>query len=209
MRTILIIILSCITFSVHGEDSIYVKAHFIYGSVPKKEYSHVEREWFGGLKGGHVGLEVAKDSILNFGPKGSFHWVDKGDNRHSTFMITSIRHFWGLFGTPGPDVQKLTINIPISASQKRMLDSLTKSYLANTPYDYAFLGMRCASASSEILARIGVLDKELKGKGSKVEVFYPEILRTELIIRARRNNWQMNYEKGTDRRKWEKDTENL
>lgn len=207
MRTVLIIMLSCIAIPIRGEDSTYVKAHFIYGSMPGKGYRNVEKKWFGGLNGGHVGLEVGKDSILNFGRKGKLHWIGKSRNHHSRFSITSVKRFWELFRIPAADVQKLTIIIPISASQKRILDSLTRSYLANTPYDYAFMGMRCASASSEILARIGVLEKYLQGKGSRMEVFYPKILRTELIIRAKKYNWQMSYEKGTIRRKWERDRE--
>jgi hypothetical protein len=40
--------------------------HFLYGSKPSREARDIEKKWFGGKLGGHVGIEITPDSILNF-----------------------------------------------------------------------------------------------------------------------------------------------
>lgn len=67
------------------------------------------------------------------------------------------------------------------------------------------MGMRCASAAADVLAQVGVLDKMYAGKGAKMEVFCPEILRTELFSMAKQRNWTVERQEGTLRRVWEKD----
>jgi hypothetical protein len=43
-----------------------VVVHFLYGSKPSREARDIEKKWFGGKLGGHVGIEITPDSILNF-----------------------------------------------------------------------------------------------------------------------------------------------
>lgn len=181
-----------------------IKVHFLYGSKPAKGYEKLEKRWFGGLKGGHVGIEIGADSILSFLPSGEFHLIDKGKDRASRFTILPGRWFWGIFGTEPSAVKKLSVTIPINERQRRLLDSIAVAYTNQTPYDYALVGMRCGSAATDILARLGILHRDLRGKGAKIDVFYPKILRTELLEMAKKYNWELARQEGTPRRTWEK-----
>ena len=54
------------------------------------------------------------------------------------------------------DLNRAVITIPVTTEQKRKIDSMASAYLRKTPYDYAVAGMRCASASYDIMARAGL-----------------------------------------------------
>ncbi len=88
----LITLLSC------AQDTTYLKVHFLYGSAPLKQYKSTEPKWFGGVLGGHVGIEGDSDRIVNFLPKGKFHVVAKKDNRHSTYAVHSVDDFYAILG---------------------------------------------------------------------------------------------------------------
>ena len=67
----------------HTEDTTYIKVHFLYGSRPLSKYRHTERKWFGGVLGGHVGIENDSNHILNFRTSGNFHVFTSNKKRHS------------------------------------------------------------------------------------------------------------------------------
>ncbi|MDX5320185.1 MAG: hypothetical protein LPK45_03815, partial [Bacteroidota bacterium] len=137
------------------EEPSFIKVHFIYGSKPK---CHDEKKWFGGIHGGHVGIEYDSGSVIDFAPEGSFHYVAKEKRPHSAYTLRSIASFWNTFtGFDSCTVRRCTIVIPILAHQRQRLDSLVQAYTSQTPYDYAFLGMRCASATYDILAKMDIL----------------------------------------------------
>lgn len=46
--------------------------------------------------GGHVWIEAKADSILNFLPKGKFHWFSKNLNRHSAYAIHTENGFYSI-----------------------------------------------------------------------------------------------------------------
>ncbi|RPD41862.1 hypothetical protein [Chitinophaga barathri] len=200
-----ILFLCCLSLPALAEDSTTIKVLFLYGSKPSPAYKKTEPKWFGGILGGHVGIEIAPDRVLSFMPQGQLHIVDKGPNRHSRFGLHTERQFWGIMGYPGEEVKKMTIEIPIASWQKQRLDSLAAEYLRQTPYDYAVVGMRCGSAAHEILSRIGVVEKGYEGRNSKIDVFYPKILRTSLLRYAEKRNWAVREYPGTERRIWEGD----
>lgn len=181
-----------------------VKVYFLYGSKPKPTTRDVEPKWFGGILGGHVGIASERDEIVHFLPFGKFHIVGEADNRMSTFSTSSENSFWGVLGGSNNEVQKLVISIPITSDQKKQLDSIHASYSESTPYDYAFLGMRCGSASYEILSQIGILRSRNKA-GLMFGIFYPRKLRHKLLRKAKRHGWKREFQKGKLTRRWEKD----
>ena len=187
-----------------ANDSITIKVHFLYGSKPAKQYKDSEPKWFGGKLGGHVGIEVDSNRILNFIPQGEFHWFEKKKDLHSTYVIHDPYAFWSILGGDPSDVKKTTIIIPISQKQKSILDSLSEVYLKQTPYDYALFGMRCGAASYEILGQMGIL-KSYSHKKTYKKIFYPKLLREKLLELASRNGWTIIQEEGSPSRKWEKD----
>lgn len=181
----------------------YLVVHFLYGSKPYKKYKKDESKWFGGILGGHAGVEVDSNQILNFVPQGKFHIVAK-KQKNSAFVINDRASFYQILGGNYEENKKLMIVIPITPKQKERLLCVSEKYLAKTPYDYAFLGMRCGAATYDILAQIGILKHRPDFKTS-MRIFYPKKVRKKLIKLAQKNNWTIIREEGTKKRKWETD----
>src|SRR6476619_3977037 len=59
-----------------------IKVQFIHGSKPKKEYRQTEKKWFGGVMGGHTGIEINPDQFLSFEGNDRFHPIDHSKKRH-------------------------------------------------------------------------------------------------------------------------------
>ncbi|MFL5774245.1 MAG: hypothetical protein ACJ75F_13875, partial [Flavisolibacter sp.] len=129
-------------FSLSAQDVIRVQ--FIHGSKPKKEYRHTEKKWFGGIMGGHAGIELNTNEFLSFEGNDRFHPIDHSKKRHCCYRLLNAKDFWSIMGTSGDSVRKTTIIIPVNSSQKMMLDSLAETYVLHAPYDYSVFGMRCA-----------------------------------------------------------------
>jgi hypothetical protein len=204
MRLFSILLICLFALSIQAQDSVYLKVHFLYGSKPKKRYQDSEPKWFGGILGGHVGIEGDTNEVVNFLPQGVFHQYAKPERRHSRFEIHSAYSFYGIMGGSPDSVKKLVVYIPISQQQKMQFDSITRLYLAETPYDYALFGMRCGAATYDILGQIGVLP-HLGYRETFTKVAYPKILRKQLLHLAKENHWLVVQADGTKRRKWEQD----
>lgn len=190
--------------SAFAQDKTSVKVHFLYGSKPRAEFKETERKWFGGMMGGHVGIEIDSALIVSFSKDGKYHVISNNKNPHGKYMLHTPHMFWQVLGSQENDVKKLSIEIPVSSDQYAILDSISEVYLKAAPYDYAFLGMRCAAATYEMLAQADVLKQWKQGKTWR-KMFYPRKLRKRLLELAEQNDWKTVREAGTDRRKWEKD----
>lgn len=187
-----------------GQDSTVLKVHFLYGSKPYRQFRHTEYRSFGGIHGGHVGIELRDDQIINFIPHGKLHWYSRHYNKHSKFDQHNKISFYSIMGGRINDVKKAIFYIPISDSQSRIFENITTSYLDETPYDYAFLGMRCGAAGYDLLSRIGVLKPHANCTTSK-KIFYPKKLRKRLFKMAKANHWKVELTNGSITRKWESD----
>lgn len=185
-------------------DTTYLKIHFLYGSKPLKEYKGSESKCFGGVLGGHVGIEGDSEQIVNFLPNGQFHWFAKKSDRHSLYAVHSASSFYAILGSDPKDVKYAIVYVPVTEQQKQKFDSISAAYLQQTPYDYALLGMRCGAAVYEILAQLNVLP-EYSIKKTSLKIFYPKKLRKRLFHMAERNGWTVINQNGSSRRKWEKD----
>lgn len=188
----------------YSQDTIYLKVHFLYGSKPLKAYKESEPKWFGGVLGGHVGIESDSNDILNFLPSGEFHLFSKQDERNSRFALHTEDNFYAMFGSDPDSVKKTIIYIPISALQKQKFDSIATVYLNQTPYDYAFFGMRCGAAAYDVLGQLGILT-EYDYQKTYRKIFYPKKLRKPLLEKAKQNDWTIEKHAGSISRKWEKD----
>jgi hypothetical protein len=198
-------LLFCIfSFTVFSQDTVYLKVHFLYGSKPFKKYKSTESRWFGGMLGGHVGIEGDSGKIVNFLPQGKFHWFARKSDRHSIYALHSENAFYSILGGNGDSVKKAVVYVPVTENQKERFDSITRVYLKQVPYDYAFWGMRCGAATYEILGQLGILPGYGIGKTYR-RIFYPRRLRKRLFKKAIENNWKIITQEGTIKRKWEKD----
>lgn len=169
-----------------------------------KKYKETEQKWFGGVLGGHVGIEADSDRIVNFLPSGQFHWFAKKNNRHSTYAVHSVDSFYAILGGNPDSVKKAIVYIPVSRQQKQSFDSITNAYLEQTPYDYALFGMRCGAAAYDILGQLDIMTNYSYGKTYK-KIFYPKKLRKRLFKKATENNWTINRQDGSTKRIWEQD----
>lgn len=190
----------------YAGDSASIKVHFIYGSKPKWKFRSTERLWLGGTWGGHVGIEYAPSQVIDFVPQGRFHVISHGKARHSRFNLRSTDAFWTTFGSSSSlDVKRVSFTVPISESQKVRLDSVVKVYSSQVPYDYAFIGMRCAAAAYDVLSQIGIFEPRTR-RGMVFGIFYPRILRRKMFVLAQRRGWEVRFQEGSPKRIWGKDT---
>ena len=201
---IIFIILAYVNSGYSQEAGGFINVHFLYGSKPLKAYRNTERKWFGGILGGHVGIETEQGKVLNFMRKGKIHVFASSKNKKSRYAIHSTNDFWGIFRTPASAVKKTTVVIPLSSPQRQVLDSLSSAYLQQTPYDYAFFGMRCGAATYDILARLDIV-KSYSYRRTFMKIFYPKKLRKRLLRIASQNNWEIIRQEGAISRKWERD----
>src|SRR5690349_10927095 len=82
----------------YSQPPNYLKIHFLYGSKPKREYKDTERKWFGGILGGHCGIELDSNQIISFFRVGDVHVVARKNNRQSRYATHSYDRFYSIFG---------------------------------------------------------------------------------------------------------------
>lgn len=187
-----------------SQDTSFLKVHFLYGSKPLKKYKDTEQKWFGGVLGGHVGIESEKDKVVNFLPSGKFHWFAKKEDKHSTYAEHSVNNFYSILGGEYSSVKSAVVYVPVTRLQKQKFDSITSAYLKQPPYDYALFGMRCGAAAYEILGQLSLLPNYSYRKTYK-KIFYPKKLRKRLFNKAEENGWTICRQEGSQKRKWGKD----
>jgi len=188
---------------VYAQDPSFIEVQFIYGSKPVKKFKSTEKKWFGGILGGHVGIEDDNGKFYSFEIHGR-NKVFSSKSHNSVYKIETENEFWNAMKTTEDSIKKTTIIIPVSLQQKQKFDSITAAYCKNVPYCYAVFGMRCASSTYDILAQIGLLPRYSHFK-TIMTIFYPRKLRKRLLVKAEKNKWTIIRKDGTPKRKWEKD----
>jgi hypothetical protein len=208
-------------------DSVRVLC--LYGSIPAKgwqgkEPMHGPNSMLGRmvkLHGGHVAIEYAHDKALSFQPVhydgvgGAGHLMPRSDakNFNSCFRIYTEKRAWNVLGNYYNNLDSLrraVFVIPVTAAQKHTLDSLATVYTQRTPYDYAFFGMRCASASYEFLLEAGLVAEYRHHIWRNV--FTTRDFRNALYKDYERNRtkgWRLETSHGSLSRQWEKDSQPL
>lgn len=194
-------------YSVPVQETIRIM--FIYGSKPASGYEKMERTWFGGIHGGHVAMEIGSDSVLGFrSTEYPCHFFPH-KKFSSMFEIRSVYRTWEIFPPHNykvDELKRVVFAIPITPAQKLKIDSIARRYLHKTPYDYATMGMRCASATYEILAQTGLAKSY--GGSTWWKIIMPKDLRTALFKKAASpegKGWTIYKYAGSERRVWEDD----
>lgn len=208
-------------------DSIRILC--LYGSVPAKGFEGKEPFYgpnnlfnrMAKMHGGHVAIEFAPDKALSFQPMHytgiarSGHLTNRTNpkNFNSCFRIYTARRAWTVLGNYYNSLDSLrraTFVIPVTATQKKLLDSIARAYVRQSPYDYSFLGMRCASSSYEVLAAAGIVSSVQRHFWSNVfttrrfrYLLYQEYLQNK------DKGWRLYTSKGSQSREWEKDQDNF
>jgi hypothetical protein len=177
----------------------YITIHFLYGSKPARGYKATEPKLFGGIHGGHVSMQV-DSSIFSFVPKYGWHIIA----RHHKIEGGYLEENATAWATDTADKKYTSIRIPVSDSQFKVLTTIEKCYLDTSPYDYAFFGMRCASACADVLSQLEIVKKR-SNFGLIRKNFYPKRLRRKLLRYAEKNKLEVVRKEGNKSRKWERD----
>lgn len=207
MRLILLFILFVSSFSYSQQsepltDTLAVR--FLYGSKPKPAHKREQKKWFGGMLGGHVGIQYDSTRYLSFFYEGRVHIFQHKKKPSGKYELQSNSEFDYIMDKDVDSVKTLVIYIPITKHQKEKFLSICESYIAKTPYDYAFFGVRCGSSTYDVLSQIGVL-KQYSYFKMWTKIFYPKKLRYRLKRQAKKNDWRIEKKKGTHKRIWERD----
>ncbi len=187
-------------FFASAQDSLYMKLHFVYGSKPKHAFKQTERNYFGGIHGGHVYMEVNHE-FFSFGlDNGQWHVI-----AHKRKIVGKYRIDRNLVWSGDTGKLKITtIEIPITKQQLEQFKQTEKKYLDKAPYDYAFIGMRCAAGAYDVLSTMGIC-KHRSRMGIILKNFYPKRLRLTLLRQAKKEHWNVKTQQGRNTRRWERD----
>jgi len=196
MRIVTVLLSFFVFSSCFAGDSTYtIKINFLYGSKPAKGYHEQEARLFGGIKGGHVNIE-AGGRVLDFTP-GNNPLFPHNKRPSGGFSINQSVSWDG-------DDKWKTVVVPVSEEQYIELQKVFDSVAAQTPYDYAIFGMRCAAASYDVLSKIGLFEEYTNSKNVATH-FYPKLLRKKVLKWAGKNNYTVISNEGRPSRKWESD----
>lgn len=183
----------------NGQQEHLLKVLFRYGSRPARGYEKIEHFDFGGIHGGHVCLGI--DSVvIGFDSPDGYHIFPRKKNLKGVFLREDEHDYMKDTITK----KYAVVEIPISDSQYGHLYRILTDYMNNAPYDYAFFGMRCASATYDVLSQIGIMEQK-SYLGNVFSNFYPKLLRRKLFHLARKNNYNIIRLKGRKTRIWEED----
>ncbi len=177
----------------------YITVHFLYGSKPARGYKATEQKLFGGIHGGHVSIQI-DSAIFSFFPKYGWHIIARHRKIEGGYMEENAT----TWAKDSSDKKYTSIRILVSDSQYKALTSIEKCYLVTSPYDYAFFGMRCASACADVLSQLGIV-KPRSHFGLIRKNFYPKRLRRKLLRYAEKNKFEVIRTEGKSSRKWERD----
>ncbi|CAN5897662.1 hypothetical protein BH11BAC7_BH11BAC7_30950 [soil metagenome] len=177
----------------------FITVHFLYGSKPACGYKATEKKLFGGIHGGHVSIQV-DSTIFSFRPKTGWHII----SRHHKIEGGYIEEPATTWAKDTSDKKYTSIRIPVSDTQYAALTTLEQCYRDTCPYDYAFLGMRCASACADVLSHLGIV-KQRSNFGLIRKNFYPKRLRRKLLRYAKKNELEVIRKEGKRSRNWERD----
>jgi hypothetical protein len=177
----------------------YITVHFLYGSKPARGYKATEHKAFGGIHGGHVSIQI-DTTIFSFRPKYGWHIFARHHKIEGGFILENAASWAN--DTTGD--KYTSIQIPLSDSQYVVLQNFEKKVLAESPYDYAFFGMRCASGAADVLSQLGIFKKR-SNFGYIRKNFYPKRLRRKLLRYAKAHELAVTRKQGRRSRKWERE----
>jgi hypothetical protein len=194
------LLLCCFLYGITAmcqDSTLLLRINFQYGSKPAKGYKQTESKRFGGIKGGHVNIEL-EGRVLDFAPGGRCHLFSRNKKPGGGFSINS-RIWWDTLTE-----KSAYIVVPITRLQADSLHKIFDRFAAATPYDYAVFGHRCASATYHVLSRVGILRRK-STFGNVAGNFYPKLLRKKLFKWAAKQGYFVKKFEGSVRRKWESD----
>ena len=182
-----------------AQEEHIIRVIFRYGSIPVHGYEKVEYEEVGGLYGGHVSFGI--DSLeIGFTNRKRLHLFNDKDDFESLFYWEYLKNYENQLLSK----KVVVFMVPLTGEQYVKLRAILMQYIENTPYDYAFFGMRCASATYDVLSQIGLFEP-LPRFRNMVSNFYPRRFRAKMFRLAQENHYTIIKHTGRLTRIWEED----
>lgn len=179
------------------DSSKLIRIHIIHGSKPK---SLVEYKTIGGMYGGHVVIEADSNVYGFFFDSKRIHIFPHKKNSVGVYEKEKLSDWKRNYKS-----YKITsIEIPVSIKQYKQLITEYEGYTRQSPHDYAFFGMRCASSCYWMLGSIGVVGKCSRLK-SMQKAFHPKAFRKKMQKNSQKKGYVTYLQKGRSTRKWEND----
>jgi len=181
-------------------ESSFIYINYKYGSIPAKGYEKTEEKRAGGLAGGHVTCTIDQ-TVYGFTDEGS------GEDTH---IIPSTNHpngYWQVetitdWNAKMVGEKYMVIPVLITKQQKTDLFKLLNQYIKKAPYDYAFFGIRCASAMHDLLGDAKIIPHVAFGI-VWIKYFYPSSFGKYMKSLAKKKGWQIQYYTGRKSRIWD------
>ena len=188
VRTVFLLGALLIIFpSANAQAPEILEVHFAYGY--KGDY--------GGIHGGHVSVTFRGIEYGFFNQRAIYRYFPKKDKskylgawRHSRINVYRRKN----------GDRYLIIKIPITPDQAAQFEQFVadefraedKEGNMSTRYDYAVFGYRCASATYDILGEMGLEATPPRSRTREMyQFFYPKRLRSYLVKKAVKENWEM------------------
>lgn len=176
-----------------------IKIVFLHGSKPAKGQKN-EYKTVGGFLGGHVVTQI-DTNVYGFNFKSNrIRIFPHRNNKCGVMEKESAKDFFKL-----KNGCKFTIiSIPVTEKQYSDIKTYYESNVVKSDFDYAFLGMRCASACYKGLSLINTFKSAKNGRSIR-KAFYPKRLRKKLCRLAEKEEFKIHTIKGRSGRRWEGD----
>lgn len=187
--SLFLIIFSLQSFS---QDTIVI--NIAHGSKPRRQFND-EYRTIGGLKGGHVVIQIDQYAYGFYFTGNRIHVFPHGKSRNGVFQKQTEQEWANII--KGKKVTKFFI--PLTKEEKLELLAFYNQNLQAPSYDYAFFGQRCASSAYTTLKRINIMT----GGCYFFNAFYPGQLRKKLLKQSRKKNYRISIKDGSKKRIWE------
>lgn len=198
MRTLLLLIALCIAQFAFGKHELIVR--IAHGSRPHPQHRDTQKHWLGGMYGGHVVIQLDSFAYgFNFRSKRVHIFPRMKESRQAGVFE---KDFAPLVVQGWAQMKTTTVYVPLSDSEYVAMKSRLEALHADVPFDYAFLGMRCASTAYMLLSETGVFEPAGKLKSMR-RAFHPRALRRKLIRAAAAQKLRVEVQPGNPHRIWE------
>ena len=180
-------------------ESDWVTLHCIHGSLPKQWWKEKSMR-LGGLLWGHVEIQI-DDKVYGFEyvDKKNVHIFPRKKSKYNAkFTLKTLAERQ----TETQDEKITSVTFSTSSEQKYLLTEIYTRYLRCSPYDYAFLGTRCALSACEILQEVAILPHRPHWYNVLL-AFSPSLWRKQLCTYAKKHHLLIERQKGSPLKIWE------
>lgn len=199
-RILLFLLLSFFANLAVAQHQLVVR--IAHGSRPHPQHRDTEKHWLGGIYGGHVVIELDSFAYgFNFASRRVHIFPRiKSENKVGVFEkdnALALMENWS-------SLQVTSVFVPLSDSDYTALKAELERIHKHPDFDYAFMGMRCASTAYMLLSHVDVFEHSGQIKSMR-KAFHPKALRKRLVKVANTKGYRIEVQRGYPERIWEGD----